>query len=75
MAEAAGGAGRAVEVTGAKIGVESAGVVDAISNWSLMSSPKALFAPQEVRTIAADVRGRLRSMVDDARASGDTETP
>ncbi|WP_245246686.1 hypothetical protein [Streptomyces lonarensis] len=75
VAEAAGAAGRAVAVTGAKIGVEGVGVLDAISNWSLMSSPKALFAPHDVRTTAANVRGRLSAMIDDARASGDTETP
>ncbi|MGY5136337.1 hypothetical protein ACWGJW_28775 [Streptomyces nigrescens] len=64
VAEAAGGAARAVRVTGAQMGIAGIGAVDPIANWSLMSAPKALFSPQDVRTTAATVRGRLHTMID-----------
>ncbi|MGW7109305.1 TIGR02391 family protein [Streptomyces xanthophaeus] len=75
VAEAAGAAARAVAVTGAGIGVAGIGVVDPIENWSLMSSPKALFTPREVRTTAARVRGRLRTMIDEAETVSDSTPP
>lgn len=75
VAEAAGAAARAVAVTGAQIAVAGIGVLDPIENWSLMSSPKALFTPQEVRTTAARVRGRLSMMIDEAEAASESATP
>ncbi|WP_369268649.1 TIGR02391 family protein [Streptomyces sp. R11] len=75
VAEAAGAAARAVTVTGAQIAVAGIGVLDPIENWSLMSSPKALFTPQEVRTTAARVRGRLSTMIDEAEAASESATP
>ncbi|MFF4732359.1 TIGR02391 family protein [Streptomyces mirabilis] len=75
VAEAAGAAAGAVAVTGAKIAVAGIGVLDPIENWSLMSAPKALFAPQEVRATAARVRGRLSAMIDEAEAASESATP
>ncbi|MFH9298898.1 TIGR02391 family protein [Streptomyces sp. NPDC017520] len=75
VAEAAGAAARAVTVTGAQIAVAGVGVLDPIENWSLMSAPKALFTPQEVRTTAARVRGRLSMMVSEAEAAAESATP
>lgn len=70
VGEAAGAAARAVAVTGAYIGVAGLGHVDPIANWALMSAPKALFAPSDIRSTAATIRGRLRSMIADAEADG-----
>ncbi|MFJ2574737.1 TIGR02391 family protein [Streptomyces halstedii] len=75
VAEAAGAAARAVTVTGAQIAVAGVGVLDPIENWSLMSAPKALFTPHEVRTTAARVRGRLSTMISEAEAAAESETP
>lgn len=71
VAEAAGGASRAVAVTGARYAVAGLGQLDPVANWSMMSNPKALFSPHDIRTTAATVRGRLRSMIDDAAAADD----
>lgn len=68
VAEAAGAAARAVAVTGTYIGVVGLGQLDPIANWALMSSPKALFAPSDIRSTIATLRGRLRSMIADAEA-------
>ncbi|MGW5990319.1 TIGR02391 family protein [Streptomyces anulatus] len=75
VAEAAGAAARAVTITGAQIAVAGVGVLDPIENWSLMSAPKALFTPQEVRTTAARVRGRLSMMTSEAEAAAESATP
>lgn len=68
VAEAAGAAARAVAVTGASYTVAGVGVIDPVANWSLMSAPKALFTPRDVRTTVATVRGRLGIMIDEAEA-------
>jgi hypothetical protein len=75
VAEAAGAAARAVTVAGAQIAVAGIGVLDPIENWSLMSAPRALFTPQEVRTTAAKVRGRLSAMIDEADADSESAVP
>lgn len=75
VAEAAGAAARAVAVTGAYMVIAGVGAIDPISNWSLMSAPKATIAPQDVRTTAANVRGRLRSMIGEAEAASDSGVP
>lgn len=75
VAEAAGGAARAVSITGARTAVAGLGQIDPIANWSMMSNPRALFSPNDIRTTAATVRGRLRAMVDDAEASADADLP
>ena len=76
VAEAAGAAARAVSVTGAaQIGVAGIGAINPIENWSLMSSPKALVSPRDVRNTAATVRGRLRMMIDEAEAAVESEVP
>ncbi|WP_406210585.1 TIGR02391 family protein [Kitasatospora sp. NBC_01560] len=75
VAEAAGAASRAVAVTGAQITVAGYGPLDPIANWALMSAPKALFSPQDVRNTAATVRGRLRLMIDEAEAATETDLP
>lgn len=75
LAEAAGVAATAVAVTGAYIAVAGAGAIDPISNWSLMSSPKALIAPRDVRMTAANVKGRLDAMIADAESRTESELP
>jgi hypothetical protein len=75
VAEAAGLAANAVEVTGAKIVVQGIGVVDPISNWSTMRNPKAFISPDDVRATAATVKGRLTSLLMDAEARDDSELP
>jgi hypothetical protein len=72
VAEAAGAAARAVQVTGAYIVVQGAGALDPIANWALMAVPRAPVAPSDVRLTAATVRGRLQSMLDDREALGAT---
>jgi Protein of unknown function (Hypoth_ymh) len=75
VAEAAGAAARAVSVAGAYIGVAGLGPLDPIANWSLMSSPKALFSPQDIRSTAATVKGRLAAMITEAEAAEETGLP
>ena len=75
VAEAAGAAARAVAVTGAGMVIAGIGAIDPIANWSLMSAPKALIAPQDIRTTAATVRGRLRTMIDEANAASESGVP
>jgi hypothetical protein len=75
VAETAGAAARAVAVTGAHIKVNGIGAIDPIANWSLMSAPKALVAPHDVRTTAATIRGRLRTMIAEAEAAEEGEVP
>lgn len=75
VAETAGAAARAVAVTGAYIAVAGAGAIDPIANWSLMSAPKALIAPQEVRTTAANARGRLKTIISEAEAAAESGVP
>ncbi|GAA3380972.1 hypothetical protein GCM10020367_70390 [Streptomyces sannanensis] len=75
VAEAAGAAARAVAVTGASMRVAGLGVVDPIENWSLMSAPRAIFTPQEVRATAARVRGRLSTMISEAEEAAESATP
>jgi hypothetical protein len=75
VAEKAGSASRAVRVTGAYIQVEGMGPLDPITNWSHMSSPRAVFEPQDIRNAAALARGRLRGMIEDAEAAADSDVP
>lgn len=75
VAETAGAAARAVAVTGAYITVAGVGAIDPIANWSLMSAPKALIAAQDVRTTAANVRGRLRAMISEAECAAEAGVP
>lgn len=75
LAEAAGGAARAVAITGTHMAVAGVGPIDPIANWVSMSSPKALVSPQDVRSTAATVRGRLRAMLDEAEAGRDSDLP
>jgi hypothetical protein len=75
VAETAGAASRAVSVTGAHMGVAGIGAIDPIANWSLMSAPKALLAPQDIRSTAATIRGRLRTMIDEAQAAEESGVP
>lgn len=75
VAEAAGEAARAVAVTGAHFMVAGMGAIDPIANWSLMAAPRALFTPQDIRTSTANVRGRLRALIDEAEATDESEVP
>lgn len=75
VAEAAGLAARAVKVTGAYISIAGLGVIDPISNWSFMSSPKAPLAPRDIRMTTANVKGRLEALLIDAQATADSTLP
>lgn len=75
VAEAAGLAATAVDVTGALIGVQGIGLIDPISNWSMMRNPKAFLSPQDVRTTAATVKGRLAALLADAEATQTADLP
>lgn len=75
VAEAAGLAATAVDVTGALIGVQGIGFIDPISNWSMMRNPKAFISPQDVRTTAATVKGRLAALLADAEAAQTADLP
>jgi hypothetical protein len=75
VAEAAGLAATAVDVTGALIGVQGIGLIDPISNWSMMRNPKAFLSPQDVRTTAATVKGRLAALLADAEAAQTADLP
>lgn len=75
VAETAGLAARAVAVTGAYIGVQGLGLIDPISNWSFMSGPKAPISPRDIRMTAANVKGRLDSMITDSEARDSTSLP
>lgn len=73
LAEAAGLAAKAVSITGASFNVQGIGLVDPIANWSLMSYPKPVFTPRDVRMTVATIRGRLTAMLDEepeGRGSG-----
>lgn len=75
LAEAAGLACSAVKVTGAYIVVAGMGMLDPIANWSMMSQPKALFAPRDIRLTVANVKGRLEGMIFDAEACESNDIP
>jgi hypothetical protein len=75
VSEAAGAAARAVAITGAYMAVQGIGPIDPISNWSMMSNPKAFLSPQDVRTTAATVKGRLQAMIADAEAEVTSDAP
>ena len=75
VAEASGAAAKAVGVTGAYTLVEGRGAIDPVANWSVMSAPKALFAPHDIRSTAANVKGRLKAMVAEAEAAQDSDAP
>jgi len=75
VAEAAGLAARAVAVTGAYIGIQGLGNIDPISNWSMMRNPKAFLSPQDVRSTASTVKGRLKGLLADADGRDDSALP
>jgi len=76
VAAAAGAAARAVQVTGAYVMVSGLPQpIDPIANWALMSMPKSLIEPHLVRTTAANVRGRLATMLAEAEAADEYGTP
>lgn len=75
VAEKAGFAARAVSVTGTYVVVQGYGRLDPIANWSLMSSPKALFTPFDIKSTAANARGRLLAMIGDAETVRDGGMP
>lgn len=76
VAAAAGAASRAVAVTGAYIMVSGVPQpLDPIANWALMSQPKALLDAHNVRTTAANARGRLDGLIAEAETDGADATP
>lgn len=50
-------------------------MLDPIANWSMMSQPKALFAPRDIRLTVANVKGRLEGMIYDAEACESNDIP
>jgi hypothetical protein len=75
LAEASGLASSATAVTGAYIAVRGLGTIDPIANWSMMAHPKALLSPADIRTTAANIKGRLAAMIADAKAAKDSDIP
>jgi hypothetical protein len=75
VAEKAGVAARAVSVTGAHVAVQGVGTIDPIANWSMMRNPKALISPQDIRTTAATIKGRLGALIADAEAERGSDLP
>lgn len=75
LAKAAGLAARAVSVTGAYIGVQGLGLIDPIANWSLMSDPKAMLAPRDIRMAISNIKGRLDSLIIDADSRDESALP
>lgn len=59
VAEAAGLAATAVAVTGALIGVQGVGLIDPISNWSMMRNPKGFSEPSGGPQHSGDREGTL----------------
>lgn len=76
VAEAAGLAAKAVAVTGAYIMVQGIQTpIDPISNWRNITQPKAFLTPGEIRATCASIRGRLESLVLDAKVADDDGVP
>jgi hypothetical protein len=75
VAEAAGAAATAVGVTGAYIVVAGLGALDPVANWFTMSAPKAVFTAHDIRSTAANVKGRLNSMLAEAEAKKESDAP
>jgi len=76
VAEAAGLAAKAVQVTGSYMVVQGLqGPVDPISNWRNMTMPKAFLTPGEVRATCAAIRGRLEGLELDAQAGQEQGLP
>lgn len=55
--------------------MQGLGPIDPVSNWSLMADPKAPVAPRDIRMTVANIKGRLRSMIDDVEAGQDVDLP
>lgn len=75
VARTSGLASSAVSVTGAYINVAGQPPLDPIASWSIMSQPKALISPRDVRLTAANVKGRLESMIIDADFEDEEASP
>jgi len=75
LAEVAGLAAIAVDITGARIVVQGLGALDPLSNWSTMTQPKAVFSPRDIRLTIANVKGRLEALIRDAEAAEDSAIP
>lgn len=75
VAEAAGEVARAVAVTGSHIAVAGVGAIDPIANWSLMSGPKPLVSPHDIRSCVATMRGRLRALLTEAEVTDQSGMP
>lgn len=76
VADAAGVASRAVQITGVYVGISGVGEpIDPISNWFTMSRPKPLFDPRDVRMAISTVKGRLKALILDAESRGRSEYP
>lgn len=76
VAEAAGLAAKAVQVTGAYMMVQGfRQPLDPVSNWRNMTMPKAWLAPGEVRSTCAAIKGRLESLEVDAKHGQDRGRP
>lgn len=75
LAESAGPASTAVNVTGAMIAVQGLGALDPLANWMTMTQPKSIFSPRDIRLVIATVRGRLKALIQDAEAIDDNSIP
>ncbi|WP_316668296.1 TIGR02391 family protein [uncultured Propionibacterium sp.] len=76
VAAEAGAASRAVQLTGAYVGISGVGEpIDPIANWFTMSRYKPLVDPRDVRMVIATVKGRLKALALDIQAQNNSEYP
>lgn len=76
VAEAAGLASRAVQVTGAYVGVSGVREpIDPIANWFTMSKKKPLVDPRDVRMTVSTIKGRLGALILDVQSSMESKYP
>ncbi|ERK53514.1 hypothetical protein HMPREF0682_2145 [Propionibacterium acidifaciens F0233] len=69
VAAASGPASRAVQVTGAYVGVSGVREpIDPIANWFTMSRPKPLLDPRDVRMAISTIKGRLDALILDVQS-------
>lgn len=76
VAAASGPASRAVQVTGAYVGVSGVREpIDPIANWFTMSRPKPLLDPRDVRMAISTIKGRLDALILDVQSSAESQYP
>jgi len=76
VAAASGPASRAVQITGAYVGISGVGEpIDPIANWFTMSKKKPLLDPRDVRMTVSTIKGRLDALITDVQSSAESQHP